>query len=152
MNLRLIALLVACSWVVLMASTALAGSTHSHTHHKGVTQGAPLNSHAPQAASPFEVQLGDKRLHCELLGHNPLLPCPHGKIPAEGKDNCFLANECDGGPFQSPASESAGKSPRFLGAVTSVQRHSQIFTTHSNHSVLYDSSFPHSLDRPPRAL
>ena len=152
MSPRLIALLVACSWAILMASTALAGSTHSHAHHRGVNQGAPLNSHVPQAVSPFEVKLGDKRLHCELLGHNPLLPCPHGKIPTEGKDKSFLANECDGGPFQAPASESAGESPRFLGAVTAVVDLSQNFTAVSNYSVLYDSNFPRSLDRPPRAL
>lgn len=145
-------LLLTCFWLVLTASNAMAGSTHSHTHHVGVTSGAPLHVPLSQAISPFEVKLGNKRLHCELLGHNPLLPCPHHKVPADGKDNCYLANECGGGPFQAPASESAEKSPRFLIATVPVEDQPRISMTVPNRSVLYDSNFFHSLDRPPRAL
>jgi len=152
MNPRQIALLVASSWVILMASNAMAGSTHSHAHHVGIIHGAPLHVPVSQAVSPFEVKLGNNRLHCELLGHNPLLPCPHHKIPADGKDNCYLTNECGGGPFQAPASESAGKSPRFLIAIVIVEDQSRTLMTVSNRSVLYDSNLFHSLDRPPRAL
>jgi hypothetical protein len=146
-------ILSACFGVILMASSATAGSMHLHSHHAGVTNGGtPLHLHVHKTVSPFKAKLGDKRLHCELLGHNPLLPCPHNKIPVEEKDDCFLTNECDGGPFQSPASESAGKSPRFLIAVVAVEDRSQNSVTVSNSSVLYDSNFPYSLDRPPRAL
>jgi len=141
-----------CFCVVLMASAAMAESVHSHVHHAGVAVGAPLHIHVHKAVSPFEIKLGDKRLHCELLGHNPLIPCPHNKIPAGGKDTCYLTNECGGGPFPSPASESAGKSPRFLVPVVTVEDNSQFSLTISNRSVLYDSFFSHSLDRPPRAL
>ena len=152
MNARRIGLLLACFWVILMTSTAMAGSMHSHDHHAGVADGAPLNPHAPQAVSPFEVKLRDKGLHCELLGHNPLLPCPHHKIPAEGKDNYYLTNECGGGPFQAPSSRSVGDSPRFLLPVVTVEDNSRISINVSSSSVFYDPFFSHPLDRPPRAL
>ena len=152
MNIRRIGLLLACFWVILMASTAMAGSMHSHTHHVEVTHGVPLSPHVPQAVSPFEVKLGDKGLHCELLGHNPLLPCPHHKIPAGGKDNCYLTNECGGGPFQTPSSRSTGDSPRFLVPVVTVEDNSRFSMNVSNSSVFYDPFYSHSLDRPPRAL
>ena len=152
MNVRQIGLLLACFWVILMASTALAGSMHSHTAHAEVTLGAPLNPHVPQAVSPFEVKPGEKGLHCELLGHNLLLPCPHHKAPEGGKDNCYLTNECGSGPFPAPASRSAGDSPRFLVPVVTVEDNSRFSMNVSNSSVFYDPFYSHSLDRPPRAL
>ena len=99
MNSRRISILLACLGVILMASTATAGSVHSraHVHPAVVIDGAPLNPQAVHAVSPFEVKPGGKRLHCELLGHSPLLPCPHHKVPAGGKEECYLTNECGGG-------------------------------------------------------
>ena len=152
MNNRRIGLLLACFWVILMASTATAGSMHSHAHPAGVTYGTPLYPQATKAVSPFEVKPGDKRLHCELLGHNPLLPCPHHKVPAEGKDNCYLTNECGGGPFQAPSLRSVGDSPRFLVPVASVEDDLQIAVSPTSRTAFYDPFYFHSLDRPPRAL
>ena len=146
------ALLLACSWVLLMASTALAGSGHSHAHHTGVIDGAPRHMHVPQAVSPFEVKPGDKRLHCELLGHNPLLPCPHHKVPAGEKGDCYLTSECGGGPFQTPSSRSIGECPRFLVSVTTVEDDLQMIASPLAQVVFYDPFYSHSLDRPPRAL
>jgi hypothetical protein len=152
MNARRIGLLFACFWVILLASTATAGTMHSHAHPAMVTDRAPLHPHAPQAVSPFDAKLGGKRLHCELLGHNPLMPCPHHKVPAEGEANCFISNECGGGPFQAPSYRSLGDSPRFLIPVVTAENSSQFTVSVFNNSVLYDSTFFHSLDRPPRAL
>jgi hypothetical protein len=146
-------ILSACFGMILMASTAMAGSMHSHAHHAGVTNGGtPLHLHVHKAVSPFEAKLGDKRLHCELLGHNPLLPCPHNKIPAGEKETCFLKNECHGGPFQAPASESVGSSPRFLASVVSAENDLPITAGSISPTVIYDPFYSHSLDRPPRAL
>jgi hypothetical protein len=152
MNARRIGLVLACFWVILMASTAMAGSMHPHARHAVVTDGAPLHPHAPQAVSPFEVKLGDKRLHCELLGHNPLIPCPHHKIPAGGKDKGSLTSDCGGGPFQGPGFRSVGDSPRFLIPVVTAEDVARDSTNISNNSVFYDPFYSHSLDRPPRAL
>jgi hypothetical protein len=152
MNARRIGLLFACFWVILLASTATAGTMHSHAHHAVVTDGAPLHPHAPKAVSPFEVKLGGKRLHCELLGHNPLLPCPHHKVPAEGEANCYLSSECGGGPFQAPSSRSLSDSSRFLIPVITAEDDSQIVTSFISQAVFYDPFYPLSFDRPPRAL
>jgi hypothetical protein len=152
MNARRIGLLLACSWVVLLASSATAGTMHSHAHHAMVTDVGPMHPQAPQAVSPFEVKPGDKRLHCELLGHNPLIPCPHHKVPAEGEADCYLSNECGGGPFQVPSSRSLGDSPRFLIPVITAEDDSQIVTNFISQAIIYDPFYPHSLDRPPRAL
>jgi hypothetical protein len=108
--------------------------------------------HVPQAVSPFEVKPGDKRLHCELLGHNPLLPCPHHKVPAGGKSDCYLTNECGGGPFQAPSTRSVGEYPRFLVSVASVEDDLQITESPLAQIIFYDPFYFHSLDRPPRAL
>ena len=142
---------MACCWVILVASTAMAGSMHLHAHPAMVTDGAPWHPHTP-AVSPFEVKLGDKRLHCELLGHSPLLPCPHHKVPAGGEKDCYLANECGGGPFQAPSSRSVGDSPRYLVPVGTAEDDSQVAMNVFNSSILYDFTYFHSLDRPPRAL
>jgi len=154
MNTRRISVLLSCFWVVLMASTATAGLMHpdTHAHQAVVTDGAPWYPHAPKAISPFEVKMGDKRLHCELLGHNPLLPCPHHKIPVGGKDNCYLTNDCGGGPFQAPSSRSVGDSPRYLVPLASAEDDLQITVSSINPAVFYDPFYSHSLDRPPRAL
>jgi hypothetical protein len=152
MNARRIGFLLASFWVILMASTAVAGPMHSHAHHAGVTGGAPLHPHAPKAISPFEAKLDDKRLSCELLRHNPLLPCPHHKIPANEKDNRYLTTDCGGGPFQKSSSRSIGDSPRFLIPVVTVEDDSRGSMKILNISVFYDPFYPHSLDRPPRAL
>ena len=154
MNARRICILMAFCGLILVASTATAGSLHSHAHaHKAVAgDGAPWNPHIHKAVSPFETQTGDKRIHCELLGHNPLLPCPHHQLPAEGKRACYLTNECGGGPFSAPSSRSGGDMPRFLVSVTFAEAEVQIFMTVWNHTELYDPFHFHSLDRPPRAL
>jgi len=154
MNARRFSILMACCWVILVASTAMAGSwhPHAHVHHAVVTDGPPLHPQAPKAVSPFEVKLGDKRLHCELLGHSPLLPCPHHKVPAGGEKDCYLANECGGGPFQAPSSRSVGDSPRYLVPVGTAEDDSQVAMNVFNSSILYDFTYFHSLDRPPRAL
>jgi hypothetical protein len=152
MNARRIGLLLAGFWVILVASTATAGSMHTHAHHAGVTDGAPLHPHTHKAVSPFESKLGDKRLHCELLRHNPLLPCPHRKIPAKEKDNRYLTNDCGGGPFQAPGSRSVGDSPRFLIPEVTAEDDSRDSMNILNTSVFYDPFYFHSLDRPPRAL
>ena len=151
MNARRITILLACFWVTLMASTAMAGSMHLHAHPAMVTDGAPWHPHTP-AVSPFEVKLGDKRLHCELLGHNPLLPCPHHKIPVEGKDNCYLTSDCGGGPFQMPSSRSVGDFPRYLVPVVTPEDDLQMAVSPINPAVFYDPFYSNSLDRPPRAL
>jgi len=117
-----------------------------------VIDGAPLQPQASKAVSPFAANLGGKRLHCELLGHNPLLPCPHHKVPAGGKEDCYIANDCGGGPFQVPSSWSAGDYPRFLVPAVTTQDDSRIAMNVFNSSALYDSTYFHSLDRPPRAL
>ena len=94
MNFRRMCILLASIGMILLASTAIAGSMHSHSHGhahlKVVSDGMPLNPNAVKAASPFEVKPGGKVLHCKLLGHNPLIPCPHHKVPADGKDECYL--------------------------------------------------------------
>lgn len=85
--------------MTLAASTALASGAHSHAHNPGVTQDTLMNSHSsPQAISPFEKAAGKKHVHCDLLRHSPLLPCPHHKIPAGDEVPCSLANDCGGGP------------------------------------------------------
>jgi len=154
MNARRIFILLACLGVILMASTAMAGSMHSHGHvHPAVSNdGAPLNHLAPQAVSPFEAKLGGKGLHCELLGHSPLLPCPHHKVPAEGKKECSIANECGGGPFQGSASRSIGDSSRYLIPVVSTENNLSLVASFISQVVFYDPFYSHSLDRPPRAL
>lgn len=154
MNARRISILLACFWVILVASTAMAssGHSHAHTHHPAVvTDEAFLHPQASKAVSPFEVK-GDKRLHCELLGHSPLLPCPHHKVPAGGKEDCYLANECGGGPFQAPSSRSVGDSPRYLVPVVAAEDDLPIAVSFISQSVFYDPFHFHSLDRPPRAL
>ncbi len=145
---------MACCWLILGASTATAGFLHAHTHaHQTVAgDGAPWNPHIHKAVSPFETPIGDKRVHCELLGHNPLLPCPHHQMPAEGKRACYLTNECGGGPSPAPPSRSAGDMPRFLVSVPLAEADVPIFMTVWHHAVLYDPFHSHSLDRPPRAL
>lgn len=143
---------MACCWVILLASTATAGTMHSHAHPAAITDGAPWNPQASHAVSPFGVKPEAKRLHCELLGHNPLLPCPHHKIPAEGKDNFYLSNGCGGGPFQAPFYRSFGDSPRFLIPVATVEEDVPVALHVFSSTVFYDSTFTFSLDRPPRAL
>lgn len=152
MNSRRIAQLLACFWLILVASTASAGSLHPHAHHAGVIDGAPIHPHAPKAVSPFETKVEKKLLHCELLGHNPLLPCPHHQIPARGKDNCYLSNDCGGGPSQVPSSRSVGDSPRFLVSVTSAEDDLQIAVGSINPTVLYNPFYSSSPYRPPRTL
>ena len=154
MNARRISILLACFWVILVASTATAssGHLHGHAHPAMVTDGAPWHPQAHQAVSPFEVIPGDKRLHCELLGHSPLLPCPHHKVPAGGKEECYLANECGGGPFQAPGSRSGVDSPRYLIPVAVAEDNLPIAVSSISPAVFYDPFYSHSLDRPPRAL
>jgi len=154
MNVRRISILCACFWVILVASTAMASSGHSHAHvHPAVaTDGPPLHPQAPKAVSPFEAKLGNKRLHCELLGHSPLLPCPHHKFPAGGKEDCYIANECGGGPFQAPSSRSVGDSPRYLVPVVMAEDDLPIAISSISPAVFYDPFYFHSLDRPPWAL
>ena len=154
MNARRISILLTCLGVILMASTASAGSVHPHVHaHPAmVTDGAPLNPQVLQVASPFQVKPGDKRLHCELLGHSPLLPCPHHKVPADGKEECYLTNDCGGGPFQSSSSRSVGDSHRYLVPVTVAEDDLPMVVSSISPVVFYDPFYFHSLDRPPRAL
>jgi hypothetical protein len=154
MNARRISILLACFWVALTASTATAGAMHPHVHvHPAVViDGAPLQPPASKAVSPFAANLGGKRLHCELLGHNPLLPCPHHKVPAGGKEDCYIANDCGGGPFQAPSSRSAGDYPRFLVPVVVAEDDLPIAVSSISSAVFYDPFYFHSLDRPPRAL
>ncbi|HKI48682.1 MAG TPA: hypothetical protein VKA69_05115 [Desulfobacteria bacterium] len=154
MNTRRVSVLLSCFWVTLMASTATAGSMHPHAHvHPAVaTDGAPWHPQAPQAVSPFEVKLGGQRLHCDLLGHNPLLPCPHHKVPAGGKEDCYLANDCGGGPFQAPSSRSVGDSPRYLVPVAVAEDDLPMAVCSISRAVFYYPFYFHSLDRPPRAL
>ncbi len=149
---RRISILLACFGVILMASTATAGSTHHHDHKAVAAYGAPVSLHAHQAVSPFEVKLGDKRLHCELLGHSPLLPCPHHKVPAGEKDRCFLTSDCGGGPFPAPSLRSMGDQPRILVPVASADDDLLLSGSAFSTAVFYDPFFSHSLDRPPRAL
>ncbi len=147
---------MACCWLILVASTATAGSLHpqanAHAHKTVAGDGAPWNLHNHKAVSPFEAPTGDIRLHCELLGHNPLLPCPHHQIPAEGKRACYVTNDCGGGPFPAPSSRSVGDAPRFLVSVAVAEADMPIVMTVWNHAVLYDPFHSHSLARPPRAL
>jgi hypothetical protein len=147
-------ILLAFCWVILAASNVTAGSAHyhGHAHSAVVTDGAPLHPQVLKAVSPFEVKLGDKGIHCELLGHNPLLPCPHHKVPEGGKEDCYLANDCGGGPFQAPSSRSFGDSPRYLVPVLAAQEDSRVAMNVFNSPVWYDFTYFHSLDRPPRAL
>jgi hypothetical protein len=154
MNARCICICIAFCGLILAASTATAGFTHPHPHaHKAVApDGAPWQPHVHKTVSPFETQLGEKRIHCELLGHNPLLPCPHHQLPTEEKRTCYLTNECGGGPFPAPTSRSGGDMPRFLVSVTLAEADVRIFMTVWNHAELYDPFHYHSLDRPPRAL
>ena len=156
MNFRRTCILLAFIGMILMASTAIAGSMHSHSHGhahlKVVSDGAPLNPHVVKAASPFEVKSGSKGLHCELLGHNPLIPCPHHKVPADGKEECYLANECGGGPFQASPSRSVGDSHRYLVPVVLAEDNLPIAVLPIHVTVYYDPFYSHSIDRPPRAL
>ncbi len=153
MNVRRISILLACFWVSLMASTATAGSMHPHVHALAVaTDGAPWHPQALKAVSPFEVKPEGKRLHCELLGHSPLLPCPHHKVPAGGKEECYLTNECGGGPFQAPSSRSVGNSPRYLIPVAVAEDDLPMAVSSISPAVFYDPFYFHSLDRPPQAL
>ncbi|MCZ6541239.1 MAG: hypothetical protein O6704_06270, partial [Nitrospinae bacterium] len=71
MKTRRISLFMACCWLILVASTATAGSLHTHTpaHQAVAGDGAPWNPHIHKAVSPFEAPTRDQRLHCELLGH-----------------------------------------------------------------------------------
>ncbi len=149
---RRIVLLLACFGVLLMASSAIAGSMHSHAHHTGISDGTPFHMPVSQAVSPFEVNSGNKRLHCELLGHNPFIPCPNHKVPTGGKGDCFLTSECGGGPFQVPSSRSVGKFPRFLVPVVTVEDDLQMTASLQARTNFYDPFYPHYLDRPPRAL
>lgn len=152
MNARRISILLACFWVTLTASTATAGSMHSHVHPAVVIDGAPLQPQASKAVSPFAANLGGKRLHCELLGHNPLLPCPHHKVPAGGKEECYLTSECGGGPFQAPSPRSVGDSHRYLVPVAIAEDDLPMAVSSTSPAVFYDPFYSHSLDRPPRAL
>ncbi len=152
MNASRIGILLACFWVIGVASTATAAPIHHHAHPAVAGVGAPINPHAHPAVSPFEKKLGDKRIHCELLGHNPLLPCPHHKVPAGGNRTSFLNKECGGGPFQAASSRSVGDSPRFLVPVASAEDDMQISVSPLSPAVFYDPFYSHSLDRPPRSL
>jgi len=154
MNARRIFILLACLGVILMASTAMAGLMHPHGHvHPSVSNdGAPLNPHVVKAISPFEVKPGSKGLHCELLGHSPLIPCPHHKVPADGKEECYLTKDCGGGPFQGSSFRSAGDYPRFLIPVATAEDDSRFAMNVFNGSVFYDPFYFHSIDRPPRTL
>ena len=152
MNASRIGILLACFWVIGVASTATAGPMHSHAYPAVAGDGAPINPHALKAVSPFEKNLGDKRIHCELLGHNPLLPCPHHKVPAGGNRTSFLNKECGGGPFQAPSSRSFAGTPPFLVHMASAGDGPQASVNYWNTAVFYDSLLSHSIDRPPRSL
>ena len=153
MNVRRVCILLACLGMILMASTALAGSMHSHAHHSGVvTDESPLRPQFVKAASPFELKPGSNGLHCELLGHSPLIPCPHHKVPASGKEEWYLANECGGGPFQAQSSRSVGDSHRYLVPIASAEDDLPMATGFINPVVFYDPFYSQSLDRPPRTL
>ncbi len=121
-----------------VASAMPAVSHHSHSdHHKSL--------------SPFGIKHG-KRLHCELLGHNPLLPCPHHNKPAGKKKNCLLTSDCGGGSFPAPNSQSAGDYPRFLKPLITTDENLPSFATVLAPTSFYDALFFSSLDRPPQAL
>ena len=154
MNFRRMCILLASIGMILMASAAIAGSMHSHGHAYPlvITDGVPLNPHVVKAVSPFEVKPGGKGLHCELLGHNPLIPCPHHKVPADGKKECYLANECGGGPFQASPSRSVGDSHRYLVPVALAEDDLPMSVGFINPAVFYDPFYSHSIDRPPRTL
>jgi len=152
MFLKRIIILVACFWVVLVASTAVAGPMHDHGLKTVASNGAPVNLHVHKAASPFEVKGGGKRLHCELLGHSPLLPCPHHKIPMGEKDRFHLSKECDGGPFPVPSSRSMGDSPRFLVPMATPDNGLPFSGGALSIAVFYDSFLSFTAERPPRAL
>jgi hypothetical protein len=154
MNARRTCILLACLGVILMASTAMAGSMHPHSHvHPAVgIDESPLRPQFVKADSPFEVKPGGKRLHCELLGHSPLLPCPHHKVPADGKEECYLTSECGGGPFQAPSPRSVGDSHRYLVPVASADDDLPMAVSSIRTAVVYDPFYFHSLDRPPRTF
>jgi hypothetical protein len=137
-----------------MASTAVAGSKHSHdhAHHKAVSDGVSLHPQFAKAVSPFEAKMGEKGIHCELLGHNPLIPCPHHKIPANGKEECYLTNECGGGPFQASPSRSVGDSPRYLVPAILAEDDLPIAMLPISSDVFYNPFYSQSPDRPPRTL
>ncbi|NIQ00842.1 MAG: hypothetical protein GWM98_10910 [Nitrospinaceae bacterium] len=83
MTARRIVIIIACAAGVLLASGASAGQTpHPHKH---------------QAHSPFSGVKGEKRVHCVLLGHNLMRPCPYHYKPVGKKDECFISRECEGG-------------------------------------------------------
>jgi len=152
MNIRRFIVAGVCLWAILLASIAAAGPMHTHARHIAVADDAPWKPHVVQAVSPFKLHLKDKRLHCELLGHSPLLPCPHHKVPAGEKTKCYISNECSGGPLSAPSARSFGDSPRFLVPVASAADDSQFGMNTLVTPIFYDSIFSHSLDRPPRAL
>jgi hypothetical protein len=154
MVIRQIYMLLACIGLVLVASTAVAGSIHSHGHASPlvIADGMPLNPNAVKAASPFEVKPGSKVLHCKLLGHSPLIPCPHHKVPADGKDECYLTTDCGGGPFQAPSSRSVGDPPRYLISEAMAENDLPIAVRSIHATVCYDPFYSHLIDRPPRAL
>ena len=127
--------------------TALLGGTASampgHTHHGSTGSGDTL--------SPFNIK-HEKRLHCELLGHNPLLPCPHQRVPAGKNKTCFLTNDCGGGPFPVPTSRSAADFPRFVAPSVMSDGDISFLTYVLTPHLFYDASIVSSLDRPPQAL
>lgn len=147
---RQMLILSACFMFILVAVNAEAGSMHSYNTE--ALAGTHLHSHAHQAVSPFKVKHENKRLHCELLGHNPLLPCPHRNIPANKRNECFLTNECGGGPFPEPAYRSIGDYPRFLVSLVTADEDLSSFVYVLNIPIIYNATFYHSLDRPPQAL
>lgn len=151
MNASRIGILLACFWVIGVSS-ATAGPMHSHAYPAVAGDGAPVNPPAPKAVSPFDRKLEGKRIHCELLGHNPLLPCPHHKAPAGGNRASFLSKECGGGPFQAPSSRSFAGTPQFLVPIASAGDEQRASVSYWNTAVFYDSLLSHSLDRPPRSL
>jgi hypothetical protein len=141
-------ILSVCFVFTLIAVNAEAGLTHSHN----AKAGAHVHAHADQAVSPFGDKLGNNRLHCELLGHNPLLPCPHHKMPSDKQNDCFLSNECGGGPFSASAYRSAGDYPRFLVPPVTADEDLPFFAYVLSTPIIYNVTVYHSLDRPPQAL
>ena len=152
MNFRKTIIALVFLWVLLGASSVWAGMGHSHQHHGLKGKEAVSGSHALKAVSPFKSTQGEKRPHCKLLGHNTLVPCPHGSIPHGEKRICYLTKECPPGPVSTPSSRSVSEVPQFIIFANFEGDGLQASSLSLQALPLYSSRFHFSLDRPPRSL
>lgn len=136
----LLCILVAAAIFGLSVQSVLAAPAHHHSapvkHEKGI--------------SPFDGKAPSHKLHCILLGHSMMKPCPVG---SEGqKVPCELSRPCHNGPVSGSTSSSGSGNFGFAAAWFhwGPVLPSSVFNPRL--ISLFDSHFISPLEHPPRSV